>query len=184
MTATLFDETPFLVETTDGETIQERWLPIPDFPSHEVSDLGNVRHAKSGRILNPPVGDRGYRMVSLYRDARCFKRTVHSLVLAAFVGPRPPRMDARHLDGDSLNNALVNLRYGTRSENILDQVRHGTHARAAQTACKHGHPFDATNTRISRTTGRRICRKCDHAAKRRWLNKVRVGGSPLASDSG
>jgi HNH endonuclease len=35
-------------------------------------------------------------------------------------------MECRHLNGDRADNRLGNLRWGTRMENIADQVRHGT----------------------------------------------------------
>lgn len=149
---------------TDDRTIQkERWRPIPSFPRHEVSDLGHVRHVKSGRTLNPYLDTKQkYRYISLYQDCVQYRRSIHSLVLEAFVGPRPDGMDVRHIDGDSSNNALPNLAYGTRSENIRDQVIHGRHARAAQTECIRGHPL------ARRKSGRRFCRDCARAAKQRW----------------
>jgi hypothetical protein len=51
---------------------------------------------------------------------------VHKLVLLAFVGPNPPKYECLHANGDPADNRLVNLRWGTRSENIQDAVRHGT----------------------------------------------------------
>lgn len=52
-------------------------------------------------------------------------RFLHRLILEAFVGPVPAGLQTRHLDGDSLNNALANLCYGTARENKADTVRHG-----------------------------------------------------------
>lgn len=55
------------------------------------------------------------------------KEPVHKLVLLAFYGPKPSDdMECRHLDGNSLNNRPDNLRWGTRSENVRDQINHGT----------------------------------------------------------
>lgn len=55
---------------------------------------------------------------------------VHQLVALTFLGPRPKGQEVRHLDGDPLNNAVTNLAYGTRSENILDVMRIGRAWRA------------------------------------------------------
>lgn len=62
-------------------------------------------------------------MVCKERKAHVY---VHQIVLLAFVGPPPERHEVRHLDGDSLNNRLDNLTYGTRAQNIADAKRHGT----------------------------------------------------------
>ncbi len=79
------------------------------------------------RVLNPWVGADGYLRVTFIKKQR---RPVHQLVLEAFAGPCPAGMEARHLDGNHLNNCADNLAWGTRSENALDRVRHGTQPRS------------------------------------------------------
>jgi hypothetical protein len=41
---------------------------------------------------------------------------------------------------------VSNLRYGTRSENIRDNVRHGTHNKSTRTHCPRGHLYSPENT--------------------------------------
>lgn len=48
------------------------------------------------------------------------------LVLITFVGPCPDGMESCHKDGNCLNDALYNLYWGTRAENIQDAINHGT----------------------------------------------------------
>lgn len=38
--------------------------------------------------------------------------------MLAFVGPKPSGTEILHLDHDPANNRLVNLKYGTRTENL------------------------------------------------------------------
>lgn len=52
-------------------------------------------------------------------------RTVHTLVMEAFVGPAPKGQEVRHLDGDPSNNRLGNLAYGSRSQNLRDNKWQG-----------------------------------------------------------
>src|SRR4029077_18177632 len=69
---------------------------------------------------------RGYLKVDLSRDNRQCTRTVHQLVLEAFVGPGDGRRkQARHLKGDTKDNRLENLRWGAARENAADRARHG-----------------------------------------------------------
>lgn len=80
-------------------------------------------HQRAGRVLRPGRMPQGHQSVVLTKKGG--SHCVHALVLAAFVGPRPPGMDVRHLDGNPANNLLENLAYGTRSENCMDALRHG-----------------------------------------------------------
>jgi hypothetical protein len=73
----------------------------------------------------PDLNGRTYRAVGLRVDNIRTRRTIHSLVLEAFVGPRPPGSVTRHLNGCPDDNRLENLAWGTHSENILDMDRHG-----------------------------------------------------------
>jgi hypothetical protein len=69
---------------------------------------------------------KGYMVVKIKRNRRVKGEKVHRLVLEAFVGPRPPGMECRHLDGNKANNSLANLCWGTSKENTADSRRHGT----------------------------------------------------------
>lgn len=120
----------------------ERWRPVVGYEGlYEVSNQGRVkslsRWRKGGsrnptcavreRILSPsPVNRYGHLAVGLSRDGVLTKRTVHSLVAEAFLGPRPDGMEVAHNDGDCAHNSADNLRYATRLSNMQDRVRHGT----------------------------------------------------------
>ena len=78
------------------------------------------------RDLKASIDKDGYLKVSLRRDGMRYIRAIHRLVLETFIGPCPPGMETRHLDGNPANNRLDNLRWGTKAENEADKVRHGT----------------------------------------------------------
>jgi hypothetical protein len=63
--------------------------------------------------------------VVLSRNSKVKCVQVHVAVLEAFRGFRHPGQETRHLDGDSRNNRLRNLRWGTPAQNIADKVKHG-----------------------------------------------------------
>lgn len=125
---------------------EEKWIPIDGYVGrYEVSNYGNVRshptlrkvlardgktinYAKwPGRNLKPVLRSDGRYQVSLCGDGGIRKEAlIHALVLEAFVGPRPEGMNGLHGDGNSKNNNLSNLRWGTQKENIDDAIKHGT----------------------------------------------------------
>jgi hypothetical protein len=49
---------------------------------------------------------------------------VHQLICWAFHGPCPEGMECCHDDGNPANNVPDNLYWGTRAQNIRDQIRH------------------------------------------------------------
>ena len=103
----------------------EIWLPIPDYPDYDVSNLGRVRSRRSGTecILKP--SKQKYHTVQLYSTDGKKYYSVHRLVLLAFVGERPDGSVIRHRDGNTSNNALTNLTYGTAHDNSKDRCLHG-----------------------------------------------------------
>lgn len=160
----------------------ERWLAVVGLEgSYEVSDLGRVRSVPRkdalgrrvhGGIRRPSVLRKtGHLKLGLSANGQDATRFVHQLVMEAFVGPCPEGHEVRHLDGNPANNRWMpggesatraaggNLIYGTRSENVRDALRHGTHNYASRTHCDNGHEFTPENT-APRKGGGRICLVC------------------------
>lgn len=167
----------------------ETWLAIPGYEgAYEASDAGQVRsldrvartrwgadYPIQGRVLRQHVQTNGYRYVSLTVDGKVRRAQVHTLVLEAFVGLRPAGHQARHLDGDRLNNALSNLAWGTVSTNLRDKTRHGTDHNARKSHCPAGHPYDEANTYRTKK-GKRFCRAC-HRERERLRRQRNIGTS-------
>lgn len=150
-------------------TAPEEWRTVSIAPDYEVSNLGRIKSHKGRepRILRPCVHPLGYHNQTLFEAGRPVFTTAHTLVMAAFVGPRPEGMEIRHLDGDPGNNRLDNLAYGTRGENARDMLRHGTCLNATKTHCPSGHPYDEGNTYVWPRTGDRHCRACARERQQR-----------------
>ena len=93
-----------------------------------VGEDGQIasRKGKRLRILKAAVGSRGYLHVVLSKNGKTTTYPVHRLVLEAYDGLRPVGEEARHLDGNKMNNAYSNLQWGTKHENAMDKFRHGT----------------------------------------------------------
>jgi hypothetical protein len=106
----------------------------------------------------------GYRRVRLSIGGVSRGKSVHALVLEAFVGPPSTGMEGCHWDNNRANNRLVNLRWGTHSENMLDQVRHGTHCKTRRTRCPRRHRLVAPNLLAADLDrGFRACLACNRA---------------------
>ena len=65
------------------------------------------------------VNHGGYVQVWLTKNKTKKMESIHRLILLTFIGPCPIGMECIHLDDNRKNNNVLNLKWGTRSENAL-----------------------------------------------------------------
>ena len=94
----------------------ETYKKIEGFENYSVSDYGNVRNDKTGRILKGKNTD-GYLRVSLTNNKTKQNKSIHRLVTEAFLLNPDKKQCVDHIDNDRHNNTLFNLRYATVQEN-------------------------------------------------------------------
>ena len=85
---------------------------LEDFDKYEVSNDGQVRNKKTGRVLKTRITNSGYQGLEIYNDKgkRKFKY-LHRLVAQAFV-PNSNIEEyevVNHIDEDKYNNNYTNL---------------------------------------------------------------------------
>ena len=151
----------------------EIWKPVVGYEGfYEVSNQGRVRsldrdavditgrpYSVKGRIRKLKLDRKGYVKVALSVSNTMITYSVHTLVLEAFVGPKPNGAQCRHLNGNPADNRPSNLAWGTAKENMNDMKIHGTNPRWTATACKRGHDFTGRNV-MPDAHGHRGCRAC------------------------
>jgi hypothetical protein len=117
--------------------MREAWKDIVGYEGlYQVSDIGRIKSLErvringrkwKTRILKFKINKNGYHFVNLYKNGKGKSFYIHRLVLITFIGICPEDMEACHSNGDKTDNRLSNLRYDTKSNNMLDAVKHGTH---------------------------------------------------------
>lgn len=108
---------------------KEQWKPVEGYEEYyEVSNMGQVRslprkmhnYTKPGRILKQQNNGHSYMTVGLHAPNKKEKHAyVHILVARAFI-PNPDGLeDVNHKDFNKGNNAVENLEWVTRQQNIM-----------------------------------------------------------------
>ncbi|CAL6043837.1 putative_HNH endonuclease [Hexamita inflata] len=112
-----YDEESNYSEEQSQEELIEEYRDIDDFENYEVSNLGQVRNKKTGRILKPYEDKDGYLTVGLYLNK--IKKTckIHRLVAQAFLENPNNYNEVDHVDCIKFNNNVQNLRWCSRSNN-------------------------------------------------------------------
>lgn len=109
----------------------EEWRGVVGYEGlYSVSSLGNIKsfighHGVPVRGMSTRRLLKGYPGIKLCKVGAAKTATVHSIVAAAFIGPRPTGMEINHKNGVKTDNRVVNLEYMTRGENSQHAARMG-----------------------------------------------------------
>jgi hypothetical protein len=122
--------------------VVEEWKAVADYPKYEVSTLGRIRNAKKDRIRTPDMNSKGYARLRLVKDGKILRFFVHRLVAHAFLTNPDGKEMVDHINGNHKDNRLCNLRWTTRSENMLNgKVRKDKKHTTLRNIIKNGKHF-------------------------------------------
>jgi len=104
--------------------IAEEFKTILDYPNYEVSNFGNIKNIKTGRILKSGIDGNGYYIVKLYKNKIAKTQYLHRLVMMTFLNNPENKKCVDHIDRNKLNNNILNLRWASYSENGMNKSKH------------------------------------------------------------
>ncbi|HFS8199506.1 TPA: NUMOD4 domain-containing protein [Serratia marcescens] len=128
--------------------MSEIWKPVKGYEErYEVSDLGRVRsiafmqryllrtgveafRQTKAKIIAQQTTNSGYALVHLHMNGHREAKTVHSLVAKAFL--KGASETVNHINGNKLDNRLINLERATYQENHRHAVATGLNRQAIQ----------------------------------------------------
>lgn len=94
----------------------ERWKYNPTFELY-VSNMGHIRN-KSKADIAPKIMANGYVVVYVYGSINCYMLLHRVVMLTWKPTPEAERLTVDHLDHNKRNNALSNLEWVTKEENL------------------------------------------------------------------
>ena len=98
--------------------METSWTVIPKNKKYEITEFGEVRNKKTGRVLTGSTNNKGYKTVHIKHSDK--PEFVHRLVAETFIVNDDPvhKTDVDHKDGNKSNNHVSNLEWVTRSDNV------------------------------------------------------------------
>lgn len=97
--------------------MQEVWKKNPTYENYDVSNFGEIRNSKTGRLRKTSISCKGYEMVILFKNGKRKNCSVHRLVAETFI-PNPNNLpEVNHKDEIKTNNFVDNLEWCTRIYN-------------------------------------------------------------------
>lgn len=115
----------------------EEWRDIPGYEGlYQASSKGQIRTVEGKTTFTARHGERHWKSrimkgrgdnyatgkrVGLWKDGKCKEFLVSRLVALTFLGTPPDKYTVNHIDGNRMNNAIDNLEWLSRADNI----RHG-----------------------------------------------------------
>lgn len=102
----------------------EQWRPMRykevTSDTYEVSTMGNIRNAKTNRILKPQ--STGYLHVRIRHDGKLQNIRIHRAVAETFLIRAEGYDYVNHIDGDKTNNKANNLEWCTQQHNVRSSL--------------------------------------------------------------
>lgn len=97
---------------------KEVWKKWRDSP-YEFSNLGHCRRIGSTELRKPRDDDRKHHRINLTWDGKREEPMLHQVIMELFGPPKPKgeNIVILHKDNDGTNNAISNLKWGTKSQN-------------------------------------------------------------------
>lgn len=96
----------------------EFWQDIEGYEGlYQVSNVGQVKSVKSGKILKPDKRKNGYLQIDLCKEGKKKKFLIHRLVAAAFLPNEDELPQVDHINNDKTDNRVCNLQWISHVEN-------------------------------------------------------------------
>ena len=123
-----------------NDSMPEEWRDVVGFEGfYQISNYGRVKSLDrmqtviwngkevlkpiKGRIIAQSKQNGGYMMANLSASSRRREMTIHRMVAMAFIDNPQHLKEVNHKDGDKSNNAVWNLEWCDRSENLRHRAR-------------------------------------------------------------
>lgn len=102
----------------NASDLKVEWKLIAGFGgTYSVSNYGEVRNNRTGKLMKPRKNEKGYLRIGLTTNGKQKCMRVHRLVAQAFIPNPENKHEVNHIDFNKENNCVNNLEWVTCKEN-------------------------------------------------------------------
>ena len=102
----------------------EKYIIINEFDNYAISNLGNIKNVKTGRVLKLCLNPRGYYSYTFYKKGIRKTFRIHRLVALYFIDNPNNLLEVNHIDNNKANNNVENLEWCNRLWNERCKTKH------------------------------------------------------------
>lgn len=102
----------------NASDLKVEWKLIEGFDGiYSVSNYGEVKNNRTGKLMKPRKNEKGYLRIGLTTNGKQKCMRVHRLVAQAFIPNPENKPEVNHIDFNKENNCVNNLEWVTCKEN-------------------------------------------------------------------
>ena len=118
-----------------------------NYYGYTVYENGDILRKDGKGMLKPSKNSKGYLRVDIYIDKKKHNMSVHRLVALCYIENHDNKPEVDHiLCKEITNNNVSNLRWATRSEQMINQGINITNTSGVKGVSKHGNSWRAILT--------------------------------------
>ena len=112
-------------------------MEVIDYPNYLIYPDGKVYNQKYKRYLRANNDGCGYYYVNLYKDNKMKSHKVHRLVALHYIPKPENKIEVDHINRDSTDNRIENLRWSDRSDNCQNTGKYKNNKLGFKNICYH-----------------------------------------------